>query len=153
MAPKKSNKKKEVKEKCPPIVTRTKSTGSYTSDQFEKAYGEVPHIRCRTAPDIVKREPLIGKIDWSDTKRAVDGRLMGFARRTRRGGAIKLSIHRDSFLSANAYKSKTGDDYVELIINLSSLRQVLSGEKEVTSVVQLVNLPINTGPVKQGRRN
>jgi predicted mannosyl-3-phosphoglycerate phosphatase (HAD superfamily) len=68
-----------------------------------------------------------------------ENKLMGYARRSKRGGAIKLSIHNESFDHANSYKSKNGEEYTELILPIHNLRQLLDGTKEVTSIVQLVN--------------
>lgn len=67
----------------------------------------------------------------------VESRLMGFVRRSRNGGAIKLSIAQDAFDDAKRYKSADGTEYVGMIINLNKLRCLLTGEQEVTSVSQI----------------
>ncbi|MBN1389033.1 MAG: hypothetical protein JXA22_00140 [Candidatus Thermoplasmatota archaeon] len=71
----------------------------------------------------------------------VESRLMGFVRRSRNGGAIKLSIARDAFSSAEKYQSSDGTEYVGMVINLNKLRSLLTGEQEVTAISQLVEAP------------
>ncbi|MFW3146178.1 MAG: hypothetical protein ACMUIE_05150 [Thermoplasmatota archaeon] len=68
----------------------------------------------------------------------VESKLMGFVRRSRNGGAIKVSIAQDAFDSAQRYRSADGTEYVGMIINLNKLRCLLTGEQEVTAVNQLV---------------
>ena len=67
----------------------------------------------------------------------VESKLMGFVRRSRNGGAIKLSIAQSAFDSAKRYRSADGTEYVGMIINLNKLRNLLTGEQEVTSVSQI----------------
>ena len=69
----------------------------------------------------------------------VESRLMGFVRRSRNGGAIKLSIANDAFNEADKYTSSDGTEYVGMIINLNKLRTLLTGEQEVTAINQLVD--------------
>jgi hypothetical protein len=69
----------------------------------------------------------------------VESRLMGYVRRSRNGGAIKLSVARDAFSHAERYKSADGTEYVGMIINLNKLRNLLTGEQEVTAINQLVD--------------
>lgn len=71
----------------------------------------------------------------------VETRLMGYVRRSRNGGAIKLSVARDAFTNAEKYKSADGTEYVGMIINLNKLRNLLTGEQEVTAINQLVEGP------------
>ncbi len=71
----------------------------------------------------------------------VETRLMGYVRRSRNGGAIKLSVARDAFTSAERYKSADGTEYVGMIINLNKLRNLLTGEQEVTAINQLTEGP------------
>ncbi len=70
-----------------------------------------------------------------------EAKLMGFVRRSRNGGAIKLSIADEAFRTAERYKSADGTEYVGMIINLNKLRTLLTGEQEVTAINQLVNDP------------
>ncbi len=67
----------------------------------------------------------------------VESRLMGFVRRSRNGGAIKLSIAQNAFDDARKYRSADGTEYVGMIINLNKLRCLLTGEQEVTAVNQI----------------
>lgn len=62
---------------------------------------------------------------------------MGFVRRSRNGGAIKLSIAQNAFDDARKYRSADGTEYVGMIINLNKLRCLLTGEQEVTAVNQI----------------
>ena len=72
----------------------------------------------------------------------VESKLMGYVRRSRNGGAIKLSVARDAFTNAEKYQSADGTEYVGMIISLSKLRNLLRGEQEVTAINQLVEGPI-----------
>jgi hypothetical protein len=74
-------------------------------------------------------------------KMVVETRLMGYVRRSRNGGAIKLSVARDAFSHAERYKGADGTEYVGMIINLNKLRNLLRGEQEVTAINQLVEGP------------
>ena len=74
----------------------------------------------------------------------VESRLMGFVRRSRNGGAIKLSIANEAFSTAEKYQSSDGTEYVGMVINLNKLRNLLTGEQEVTAISQLVEAPAQT---------
>ena len=63
--------------------------------------------------------------------------LMGYVRKSKAGGAIRLSIDRKAFMKAQKYQSNDGTDFVPLIINVDKLNQIISGEREVTSVCQI----------------
>lgn len=63
--------------------------------------------------------------------------LMGFVRRSNNGGALKVSVSKDAFESANRYVSSDGSEYVGMIINLNKLRNLLSGDQEVTNICQI----------------
>ena len=68
----------------------------------------------------------------------VKSNLMGFVRRSNNGGALKVSVSKDAFESANRYTSADGTEYVGMIIRLNRLRNILSGEQEVTNICQLL---------------
>jgi hypothetical protein len=68
-----------------------------------------------------------------------ESKLMGYVRRSNNGGAIKISISESSFTDARKYQSASGERYVGMIINLNKLRSLLSGEREVTSISQIVD--------------
>lgn len=63
--------------------------------------------------------------------------LVGFVRMSRTGNAVKVSISKDAFTNARSYLSQNGEEFVPLVINLSQLEQLISGEKEVTSISQI----------------
>lgn len=64
--------------------------------------------------------------------------LMGYVRRSRNGGALKVSVSRNAFESAARYRTQDGTEYVGMIINLNKLRSLLSGEQEVAAISQIL---------------
>ena len=62
--------------------------------------------------------------------------LVGYARRSNAGGAVKLSINTNAFADCTTYVTSDGQAYVPLIISLSALQKVLNGERAVTTVSQ-----------------
>lgn len=72
---------------------------------------------------------------------SVESKLMGFVRRSRNGGAIKVSIADEAFRTAQRYTTADGTEYVGMIININKLRTLLTGEQEVTAISQLVEAP------------
>lgn len=50
-----------------------------------------------------------------------------------------MSIDTDAFAKAERYKSKDGREFVSLIANVDKIGQILVGDREVTSLCQLVN--------------
>lgn len=65
--------------------------------------------------------------------------LVGYARRSNAGGAIKLSINSHAFGDCETYATSDGQTYVPLVISLSALRKVIEGERTVTTVSQLLS--------------
>ena len=65
--------------------------------------------------------------------------LLGYARKSKAGGALKLSIDVVAFAQAKRFEGKDGHQFVALVINADNLNRVMSGEKEVTSVSQIVD--------------
>ena len=63
--------------------------------------------------------------------------LVGYARRSNAGGAIKLSINTSAFSDCTTYVTSDGQAYVPLIIGMHALQKVISGERAVTTVTQL----------------
>ena len=64
---------------------------------------------------------------------------VGYARKSRKGRALKLDLSLQEFLTATRYTGKDGEEYVGLLINMSKLLDVLEGRKEVTNVTQIGN--------------
>ena len=65
--------------------------------------------------------------------------LVGYIRKSKAGGALKLSIDAEAFKKAEQYASADGRQFVQLIVNADKVGQIISGEREVTSVCQLVD--------------
>ena len=63
--------------------------------------------------------------------------LVGYARRSNAGGAIKLSINTTAFSDCATYVTSDGQAYVPLIIPINALQRVLNGERAVTTVTQI----------------
>lgn len=63
--------------------------------------------------------------------------LVGFVRMSRTGNAVKVSISKEAFDNARSYLSQNGEEFVPLVISLSHLECLISGEKEVTSISQI----------------
>ena len=64
--------------------------------------------------------------------------LIGYVRMAKDGQAIKLSISVTAFEQAEKYKSADGSEYVGLIMNKDRTQDIISGNREVTSVCQIV---------------
>lgn len=63
--------------------------------------------------------------------------LVGYARKSNAGGAIKLSINTSAFSDCATYVTSDGQAYVPLIIPINALQRVLNGERAVTTVTQI----------------
>jgi hypothetical protein len=62
--------------------------------------------------------------------------LIGWARCSKAGGALKLSLHSDAVTNCRTYATSDGTDYVPLVISTAALRRVIDGEQAVTTVSQ-----------------
>ncbi|MBT3357917.1 MAG: hypothetical protein HN534_01485 [Euryarchaeota archaeon] len=62
--------------------------------------------------------------------------LIGWARRSRAGGALKLSLHTEAVTNCHSYTTADGTAYVPLIISIAALRRVLDGDQAVTTISQ-----------------
>lgn len=65
--------------------------------------------------------------------------LIGYLRKSNSGNALKMSISTEAFENAARYTGKDEKEYVSLIINLEKAREVMEGQREVTSVSQIVD--------------
>jgi len=72
-------------------------------------------------------------------KKGVESDLVGYARRSIAGGAIKINICATAFEKARRYMSQDGNEYVGLVVSLDKLKSVIDGERTVVSICQLVN--------------
>lgn len=62
--------------------------------------------------------------------------LVGWARQSRAGGALKISVHQEAFGNCHTYTTADGTAYVPLVISLAALRRVIDGQQSVTTVSQ-----------------
>ncbi|MBT4406712.1 MAG: hypothetical protein HOB52_02390 [Euryarchaeota archaeon] len=63
--------------------------------------------------------------------------LVGYARRSNAGGALKVSINTSALSDCETYTTSDGQTYVPLVISIGALNKVLAGERAVTTVSQL----------------
>jgi len=65
--------------------------------------------------------------------------LVGYLRRSLRNGqALKINISLDAFAKGRAVASQDGRQYLEFIVSTDKVRSVIDGEREVTSICQMV---------------
>ena len=62
--------------------------------------------------------------------------LLGYVRKSQRGGKIKLSINENAFKLCQTYKSSDGETWIPCEISIHALLKILNGEKYVSSIVQ-----------------
>ena len=63
--------------------------------------------------------------------------LVGYARKSNAGGALKLSVNTDSFADCQTYVTSDGQVYAQLLISMNALNKVLAGERAVTTISQI----------------
>ena len=66
-------------------------------------------------------------------------RLVGFARRSNQGRDVKISINVNAINECETYTTSDGETYVPLIVNMNALKNVISGERAVTTVSQAID--------------
>ena len=73
-----------------------------------------------------------------ETKQDEESRtlLVGYARRSNAGGAIKFSINTATFADCETYETSDGESYVPLVLSMAALQRVIAGERAVTTVSQ-----------------
>ena len=54
--------------------------------------------------------------------------LIGWARRSRAGGTMKLSLHTEAVTNCHSYTTADGTAYVPMVIRIAALRRVLDGD-------------------------
>ncbi len=62
--------------------------------------------------------------------------LVGWARQSRAGGALKISLHQEAIGNCHTYTTADGTAYVPLVISMAALRRVIDGQQSVTTVSQ-----------------
>jgi hypothetical protein len=65
--------------------------------------------------------------------------LVGYVRKSKGGGALRLSIDSAAFSKAETYSSADGREFVSLIANVEKVQGIIDGDREVTSLCQLVD--------------
>ncbi|MFO7619311.1 MAG: hypothetical protein R6W91_06640 [Thermoplasmata archaeon] len=65
--------------------------------------------------------------------------LVGYVRKSKSGGSLNMSIDAEAFAKAEKFSGKDGRQFVGLIANADKVGQILGGEREVTSLCQLVD--------------
>ena len=65
-------------------------------------------------------------------------KLMGYVRKNRDGQTVNVSISVDAFSEAHRYITQDGSEFVRMVISLERLNEVLSGDRYVTSISQLL---------------
>ena len=65
--------------------------------------------------------------------------LVGYVRKSKSGGCLKMSIDTEAFARAEKFSARDGRQFVSLIANSDKVGQILEGEREVTSLCQLVD--------------
>ncbi len=65
--------------------------------------------------------------------------LVGYVRKSRKGGALRFSIDAEAFSKAERYSSSDGREFVSLVANVDKVRDILEDEREVTSLCQLID--------------
>lgn len=73
---------------------------------------------------------------------------LGYIRRSRRGKAVKLDISLESFLLAERYTTKDGREWVNMVVPIEKLLDVLEGRLEVAGINQIEN-PDHSGIGKE----
>jgi len=66
-------------------------------------------------------------------------KLVGYARKSLSGNALKINLSVEAFMEAERYAGKDGREYVGLVLNANKVRSILDGQKEVTGVSQFID--------------
>lgn len=64
--------------------------------------------------------------------------LVGYVRKSKGGGALNLSVDVNAFDNAQRFSGSDDREFVSLIVNLDKVQEIINGEREVTSLCQLV---------------
>jgi len=62
---------------------------------------------------------------------------MGYLRRSRRGRALKIDVNLEAFLLAERYTTKDGKEWVNMMVPMEKLLEVLEGKAEAAVINQL----------------
>ncbi len=64
--------------------------------------------------------------------------LVGYVRKSKNGQILKMSLSVEALKAAETYMSQDGSKYIGLMMNADRVNLVQTGEREVTSVCQLI---------------
>ncbi|MCK4757003.1 MAG: hypothetical protein KAS67_00975 [Thermoplasmata archaeon] len=68
-----------------------------------------------------------------------ESKLIGYIRKSNSGCALKFSIDAEAFSEAEKFSTKDGREFVQLVANIPRVEDIISGDREVTSLCQLLN--------------
>ena len=69
---------------------------------------------------------------------------IGYLRRSKRGRALKLDISLEAFLLADRFVTKDGKEWVNMIVSVDKVLDVLEGKLEVAGINQLSGRTVAT---------
>ena len=69
---------------------------------------------------------------------------LGYLRRSRRGRALKLDINLEAFLLADRFVSKDGKEWVNMVVSVEKVLDVLEGKLPVAGICQLAARTVET---------
>jgi len=74
---------------------------------------------------------------------AEKSRLVGYVRKSKavkdeEGDFLRMSIDVEAFKKAAIYESKDGRQFVTLLARANRVQDILAGEREITSLIQIV---------------
>lgn len=81
--------------------------------------------------------PKTEKTIEPENEQSGNSTLVGFARKSNAGRAVKLSINTSSFQDCATYVTSDGQTYVQLIVSLNALTGIIDGSRAVTSINHL----------------
>lgn len=67
----------------------------------------------------------------------MESTLAGYVRASKSGKCLKVSLDAKAFKKLKTYETKDGTKFVQLVINSDKVGELLSGDREVTSISQL----------------
>lgn len=67
----------------------------------------------------------------------VQSELVGYVRKSKNGNALKVNISAEAFERAKRYFSQDGKEYVQLVVSLPKVTEIIDGSRDVTSVCQI----------------
>jgi len=62
---------------------------------------------------------------------------LGYLRRSRRGRALKLDVNLEAFLMAERYVTRDGKEWVNMVVSVEKVLDVMEGRIEAAGINQL----------------